>query len=62
MKVTNNTKGDRVYPTLGVTLKAGESHDTDKKSEKAKPVVAAKKEEPTPEPTPSAAPDLTVGE
>jgi hypothetical protein len=60
MKVTNNTKGDRVYPTLGVTLKAGESYDTDKKPEKAKPVVAAKVEEPTT--TSSAAPDLTVGE
>ena len=62
MKVTNNTKGDRVYPSLGVTLKAGESYDTEKKLEKAKPVVAAEVKEPKPEPTSSAAPDLTVGE
>jgi hypothetical protein len=61
MKVTNNTKGDRVYPTLGVTLKAGESYDTDsKKPEAPKPVVAAKTEEPKPES--SAAPDLKLGE
>ena len=63
MKVTNNTKGDRVFPTLGVTLKAGESYDTDsKKPEVAKPVVAAKPEAPKPEPTSSAAPDLKLGE
>ena len=64
MKVTNNTKGDRVFPTLGITLKAGESYDTDsKKPEAPKPVVAAKKEEIKEEtPVSSAASDSKVGE
>jgi hypothetical protein len=63
MKITNNSQGDRVFPTLGITLKAGESYDTDsKKPEVAKPVVAAKLEAPKPVPTLSAAPDSKLGE
>lgn len=62
MKVTNTTKGTRVFPTLGITLKAGESHDTDSKKIAAKPVVAAKLEEPKSEIAPSAPSDSTVGE
>ena len=27
MKITNEGSDERVYPTLGVTLKAGESYD-----------------------------------
>lgn len=62
MKVTNNTQGDRVFPTLGITLKAGESYDTEtKKPETAKPVVAAKTTE-SKTVTPSAASDSKVGE
>ena len=53
MKITNETKETRVYPTLGVTLKAGESYDDAKEK-----VTAA----PTTESTPSAASDSTVEE
>ena len=62
MKVTNTTKGTRVFPTLGITLKAGESHDPDSKKIAAKPVVVAKPEEPETVIEPSAPSDSTVGE
>ena len=62
MKVTNHTKGTRVFPTLGITLKAGESHETDSKKTAAKPVVVAKTEETKPVIEPSAPSDSTVGE
>lgn len=51
MKITNEGNDERVYPTLGVTLKAGESFD-DAKATATKPETI----------TPSAASDLTVEE
>lgn len=53
MKITNEGSDERVYPTLGVILQAGESYD----DTKAK-VTAA----PQTEITPSAASDLTAKE
>lgn len=52
MKITNEGNDERVYPTLGVILKAGESFD-DAKNTKATPI---------PTTIPSAASDSTVEE
>ena len=53
MKITNDGADERVFPTLGVTLKAGESFgDTNAK-------ITAPKETPV---TPSASSDITVEE
>lgn len=53
MKHTNEGSDERVYPTLGVTLKAGESYDdaTAKINVPKEPVI-----------TPSASSDSTVEE
>jgi hypothetical protein len=53
MIIKNEGHDERVYPTLGVTLKAGESHDD------AKAKVTAPSTETT---APSAASDSTVKE
>jgi hypothetical protein len=50
MKITNDTEGAREYPTLGITLQAGESFDDAKA--KTVPVTI----------TPSAASDSNVEE
>ena len=52
MKITNEGNDERVYPTLGVILKAGESYDDAK----------AKTTTTTTTTTPSAASDSTVEE
>jgi hypothetical protein len=51
MKITNEGHDERVYPTLGVILKAGESHD-DAKAKATTTTIT----------TPSAASDSTVEE
>ena len=52
MKITNEGSDERVYPTLGVILKPGESFD-DAKNTKATPIAPI---------TSSAASDSTVEE
>jgi hypothetical protein len=53
MKITNEGYDERVYPTLGVILQAGESYDDAKAKVTAAPIT---------EIAPSAASDSTVEE